>query len=187
MEVVANFISGGWSLSLAHALIFKGVLLVLLARGAFFCFDICCLSSGHAAGVDAVIHPLQGQGSYLPFVENSQKLEGGVSIWDDRETEGKCFRLMGKYYRFVCLEFFSYKIRDGEFSCLLFEQIWQILLLFAVVHVRNAAGLVEYNCTMASVNSLNVESRRGSSDGVCEGEVWLPPEISLVIKVSCFS
>lgn len=53
--------------------------------------------------------------------------------------------------------------------------------------MRNAAGLVENNCTMASVNNLNVESRHGSSDGVCEGEVWLPPEISLVIKVSCFS
>lgn len=53
--------------------------------------------------------------------------------------------------------------------------------------MRNAAGLVEYSCAMASVNSLNVESRHGSSDGVCEGEVCLPSEISLVIKVSCFS
>lgn len=53
--------------------------------------------------------------------------------------------------------------------------------------MHNAAGLVEYSCTMASVNSLNVENRHGSSDRVCEGEVWLPAEIGLVIKASCFS
>lgn len=126
MKVVANFISGGLSPSLTRALFFKGILLVQLARGAFFCFDICCLSSGPATGLDVVIHPLQGQASYLDFVENIQEQEGGVSIWHDREAEGKCFRLMqymGKYCKFVNLEFLSYKIRCGEFSYLLFKQI----------------------------------------------------------------
>lgn len=126
VEVVANFISGGLSPSLAHALIFKGILLVQLACGAFFCFDICCLSSGPATGLDVVIHQLQGQASYLPFVENIQEQEGGVSIWHGRETEVKCFRLMwymGKSCRFVNLGFLSYKIRHGEFSYLLFKQI----------------------------------------------------------------
>lgn len=46
MEVVANFISGGLSLSLAHGLIFKGIVLVQLALevlSSALTFAVCSL------------------------------------------------------------------------------------------------------------------------------------------------
>lgn len=104
---------------------------------------------------------------------------------------------MSEFCFFGNSKFSSHKIRGGEFSKFFSEQIWQTLHLFAVIHLYHIFTIVG-GC---QVKTLIIEmlsfwstiAPRPLSTGLvfrtdvalliaCEGEVWLPPEIGLVIS-----
>lgn len=103
---------------------------------------------------------------------------------------------MSEFCFFGNSKFSSHKIRGGEFSKFFSEQIWQTLHLFAVIHLYHVFTIVG-GC---QVKTLIIEmlsfwstiAPRPLSTGLvfrtdvalliaCEGEVWLPPEIGLMI------